>query len=148
MRNINPFRKLKAVLGIKGLLCLASLTVIISALVSYTAVVTITPTTQFSIGATTASWTVYVNDMDQVRYLPGTGTPAGSQQPSAPSDADPNTFAFKVVTDADRVCAVKIELTTSGTTRNSRSFRSQSCGGTQQFQRGKMKLCTLMPQAR
>jgi len=104
-------KKLWAVLGAKGVLCLASLTVVVLALVSYTAAVTIAPTTQFTIGATTASWTVYVNDVDQLRYLPDTGTPAGSQQPGAPTDADPNTFAFKVVTDSGRVCAVKIELT-------------------------------------
>jgi len=104
-------RKLGAVLGLKGILCLASLTVVVLALVSYTASVTIAPTQQFTIGATTASWTVYINDVDEVRHLPGTGTPAGSQQPGAPSDANPDTFAFKVVTDAGRVCAVKIELT-------------------------------------
>lgn len=105
------FRKLSAVLGIKGALCLASLTVVALALVSYTATVTIAPTTQFTIGATTATWTIYVNDVEQLRYLPGAGTPSGSQQPGAPSDDDPNTFAFKVVTDAARVCAVNITLT-------------------------------------
>jgi len=105
------FRKLRTVLGIKGALCLASLTVVALALVSYTATVTIAPTTQFTIGATTATWTIYVNDVEQLRYLPGAGTPSGSQQPGAPSDADPNTFAFKVVTDAARVCAVNITLT-------------------------------------
>jgi hypothetical protein len=107
------FRKLRVVLGVKGLLCLASLIVVALALVSYTATVTIAPTTQFTIGATTATWTIYVNDLDQLRYLPGTGTPAGSQQPGAPTDSNPNTFAFKVVTDSGRVCAVNITLTSA-----------------------------------
>lgn len=106
-------RKLRVVLGVKGLLCLASLIVVALALVSYTATVTIIPATQFTIGATTATWTIYVNDLDQLRYLPGTGTPAGSQQPGPPSDSNPNTFAFKVVTDSDRVCAVNITLTSA-----------------------------------
>ena len=64
-------RKLEAILGVKGFLCIASLTMIALALVAYTATVTITPTQQFTIGATTDSWTVYVNDVDAVRYLPG-----------------------------------------------------------------------------
>lgn len=103
-------RKLRVILGIKGLLCLASLTVVVLALVSYTATVTIAPTTQFTIGAETATWTIYVNDVDQLRCLPGSGTPSGSAQPGTPSDADTNTFAFKVVTDSGRVCAVNITL--------------------------------------
>jgi hypothetical protein len=107
------FRRLRAVLGVKGLLCLVSLILVVLALVSYTATVTVLPTAQFTIGATTASWTVYVNDVDQIRYLPGTGTPSGSQQPGTPSDADTNTFAFKVVTDSARVCAVNITLTSA-----------------------------------
>lgn len=106
-------KKLRLLLGVKGFLCLASLVAIASALVAYTATLTVSPTQQFTIGATTASWTVYINDVDEVRYLPGTGTPVGSQQPGAPSDANPDTFAFKVVTDAGRVCAVKIELTSA-----------------------------------
>lgn len=110
MKSPNLLQRLRLILGVKGLLCLLSLIVVVLALVSYTATVTIAPTTQFTIGATTASWTVYVNDVDQIRYLPGGGTPAGSQQPGAPSDGDPNTFAFKVVTDAGRVCAVNITL--------------------------------------
>lgn len=105
-------RNVRAVLGIKGLLCFASLTAIVLALVTYTAPVTITPTAQFTIGATTASWTVYVNDINKTRNLPGSGSPAGSQTPMF-SDSDPNTYAFKVITDAAQVCAVKIELTTA-----------------------------------
>jgi hypothetical protein len=104
---------LRAILGLNGLLCLASLIVVALALVSYTATVTVAPATQFTIGATTATWTVYVNDVNQLRYLPGSGSPAGSQQPGTPSDANPNTFAFKVATDSDRVCAVNITLTSA-----------------------------------
>lgn len=107
------FRKLKMVLGVKGLLCLASLIVIALALVTYATPVTIAPTKQFTLGAASASWTIYVNDVDRNRYLPGSGTPAGSQTPSAPNDIDVNTFAFKVVTDTAMVSAVKIELTSA-----------------------------------
>jgi len=107
-------KKLKAVLGIKGVLCLTLLITIGLALVTYTSTLSITPTQQFTLGATTASWTIYINDVDQVRYMPGSGTPAGSQVPvGAPSDGDTNTFAFKVVTDAGKVSAVKIELTST-----------------------------------
>lgn len=105
-------RKLKAALGTKGFLCVASLITIALALVYYTAVVTITPTKQFTIGATTDEWTVYVNDVDQVRYLPGEGTPAGSAKPGTAPNGGSDTFAFKVVTDAGRACAVNITLTT------------------------------------
>ncbi|MBS7632225.1 hypothetical protein KEJ15_01190 [Candidatus Bathyarchaeota archaeon] len=100
-------RKIGAILGVKGLLCLASLTMIALALVTYTASVTITPTIQFSIGATSDSWAVYVNDVDKFRYLPG-----GVAEPTFDAN-NPNTYAFKVVTDANQVCAVKIELTSA-----------------------------------
>lgn len=106
-------KKLKTVLGVKGFICLISLTMIALALVTYTISVTINSTKQFTLGATSASWTIYVNDVDQTRYSPGTGTPVGSQPPGAPADADVNTFAFKVVSDAGKVCAVKIELTST-----------------------------------
>ncbi|MCW4020970.1 MAG: hypothetical protein NWF14_07065 [Candidatus Bathyarchaeota archaeon] len=106
------FRKLQMVLGLKGLLCLFSMMTIAVALISYTADVTINPIQQLTQGATTATWTVYVNDVDEVRYLPGTGTPAGSVEPDLDA-ADPGTYAFNVVTDGDEVCAVKIELTSA-----------------------------------
>jgi hypothetical protein len=96
-------RKLLTILGVKGILSVASLTTIALALVFYTASVTISPTQQFTIGATTASWTVYVNDVNQVRYLPG-----GLTEPTL-NPTDSTTYAFKVVTDA-KVCAIKIEL--------------------------------------
>ncbi len=103
-------RKLGAILGVKGFLCLASLTAIVLALVTYTAPVAITPIAQFTVGATTASWAVYVNDINETRNLPGSGSPAGSQTLMF-NNSDSSTYAFKVVTDAAQVCAVKIELT-------------------------------------
>jgi hypothetical protein len=109
---MKTIRKLEAMLGVKGFLCLASLTMIALALVAYTATVTVTPTQQFTIGATTASWTVYVNDVNETRYLPGSGSPAGSAEPTFNASVS-STYAFKVVTDADKVCAVKIELTSA-----------------------------------
>ena len=99
---MNKTKRIGALLGIKGVLAIASLTTIALALVVYTASVTITPTTQFSIGATTDSWDVYVNDVDQYRYLPG-----GSSQP-----ADTTTYAF-ILNTQTRGCAVQIELTSA-----------------------------------
>ena len=106
-------RKLRAILGVKGSLCLLSLATVVLALVAYTAQVTITPTNQFTIGATTQSWTIYVNDVDQIRYLPGSGSPAGSTVPTTqpPTTADSTTFAFYLVTDASKGCSVNITLT-------------------------------------
>lgn len=89
----------------KDVICLASLTIIALALITYRADVSVTPVQQFAIGATSDSWTVYVNDVDKVRYLPG-----GLAEPNC-SVLDPNTYAFKVVTDGNKFCAVKIELT-------------------------------------
>lgn len=101
-------RKLRTKLGKKVIPCLAALI-----LVALLACIALAPPQQFIIGATRASWTIYATDVDQVRYLSGAGTPAGSQQPSAPSDANANTFAFKVITDAFRVCTISIELTSA-----------------------------------
>ncbi len=109
---MNLFKKLGAILGLKGLLCFVSLTMIAIALVTYTASVTITPTQQFTVGATSASWTVYMNDVNETRYLPGSGSPAGSSEPTF-NASDTETYAFKAVTDADKVCAVRIELTSA-----------------------------------
>jgi predicted peptidase len=53
-----------------------------------------------------------VNDVNETRYLPGSGSPAGSAEPTYNS-SDSSTYAFKVVTDGDKVCAVKIELTSA-----------------------------------
>lgn len=104
LREMNVVRKLYALLGVKGLLCIASWVMIALALISYTANVSIIPTKQFAIGAASDSWTIYVNDIDKVRYLPG-----GFAEPSL-NASDSNTYAFKVSTDANQVCAVKIEL--------------------------------------
>ena len=107
-------KKLRAMLGVKGILCIASLTVVALALVSYTARLTITPIPQFTLGATTDDWEVFVNEVDEVRYMPGDpGSPKGSEVPATqpPDTGDPNTFAFYVTTDASKKCAVKIELT-------------------------------------
>jgi hypothetical protein len=106
-------RKLRAILGVKGFLCLLSLAMVVLALVAYTAQVTITPTQQFTIGATTQSWTIYINDVNQIRYLPGSGSPVGSTVPTTqpPTTADSTTFAFYLVTDASKGCSVNITLT-------------------------------------
>lgn len=93
------------VLGVKGILCLACLSVVAVALVTYTATVTVTPTQQLTTGAITASWTFYVNEVNQIRYLPG-----GFSE-STLNASDSSTYALKVVTDSNKVCAVKIELT-------------------------------------
>ncbi|TRO48908.1 hypothetical protein E2P60_00245 [Candidatus Bathyarchaeota archaeon] len=98
--KMSKIRKISAVLGIKGLLAVASLTTVAIALVMYTASVTITPTTQFTLGASTDSWNVYVNDVNQVRYLPGGSTPP----------VDTSAYAFSLDT-TNRGCAVRIELT-------------------------------------
>lgn len=102
--------KLGIVVGVKGFLCLALLTMIALALVTYNVTVTITPEQQFTIGADSASWTVYLNDVDAVRYLPDSGTL--DEEPIF-NAGDSNTYAFKVVTSTDKVCAVKIELTST-----------------------------------
>lgn len=104
-------KKLGAMLGLKGILCLAALTLVTLALVSYTATVTITPVNPFAQGATADDWTIYINDVDQVRYLPGDGTPAGSIVPASSPNGGVNTYAFKVDTDAGRSMAVNITLT-------------------------------------
>ena len=65
---------------------------------------------RFVIGATRSSLKIEPGEVDQVRYLPGVGTPAGSQQPDAPIDTSASTFAFKVSTDILRVCSVSIRL--------------------------------------
>lgn len=109
-------KKLGAILGVKGFLCLASLVMIALSLVTYTGIVTITPTIQFTVGATSDSWTVYVNDINEARYLPG-----GSTEP--PFDpGDPNTYAFQAVTDANKVCAIKIELTSAANSSKFSNF--------------------------
>jgi hypothetical protein len=99
------FRQLGTMLGVKGVLCIISMTMIVLALMVYTVSIAITPTLQFTTGAASSSWIVYVNDVNKARYLPG-----GMAQPTF-NASNPNTYAFKVVTDVNQVCAVKIELT-------------------------------------
>jgi hypothetical protein len=99
------FKQLAAMLGVKGFLCVISQIMIVLALVIYTASVAITPTLQFTTGAASSSWTVYVNDVNKARYLPG-----GTTKPTF-NASNPGSYIFKVVTDANQVCAVKIELT-------------------------------------
>ena len=128
-------KKLKAVLGVKGSLCLLSLAMVILALVAYTAQVTITPTKPFTIGATTDSWTVYVNDVDETRYLPSNGsTPAGSFPPNGPpAIGDTSSYAFYVSTDADKACSVNITMSTPADNTKFSSFQvtvKQYVGGT------------------
>ena len=99
--------KLFISLGIKGIICIVCLASVAFALVSYTSTVTTTPTQQLTVGTDTAAWTIYVNEVNQIRYLPG-----GPSEPTLDT-GDTGTYAFKVVTDADKVCAVKVELTSA-----------------------------------
>ena len=103
--DLKALRRIVAFLGLKGILVLVALTTIGFALVTYSATVQVNPIQQFTIGATSDSWTVYVNEVNQVRYLSG-----GSSQPTF-NASDTDTYASKVVTDANKVCVVKIELT-------------------------------------
>lgn len=101
---MGKIRKIGLLFGLKGILCIACLTTVALALVAYTATVTITRTQQFTIGVKTQAWEVYVNDVDQVRYLPGADT-------KPPNDASPCAFSVKTTDNKD--CAVKIELQTA-----------------------------------
>jgi hypothetical protein len=101
---MGKMKRIQALIGLKGILSIACLTTIAVALVVYSATVTMTPNLQFYIGTTEESWNLYINEVNQVRYLPG-----GTVPPVATGDA-PDVYAFRVITDAHRVCAVKIEL--------------------------------------
>jgi hypothetical protein len=76
-------------------------------MVSYSSEISASPNQQFSVGSSSYKWDVYVSDVNQVRYLPG--------EAASPllNTGDSFTYAFKVVTDSNRVCAVKIELTST-----------------------------------
>ncbi len=104
---MNRVKKLGTILGVKGFLCLASLIMIALSLVTYNGTITISPTIQFTIGATSDSWIVYVNDVNETRCLPG-----GFTEPPL-NIGDPNTYAFQATTDVNKVCAIKIELTSA-----------------------------------
>lgn len=98
-------------LGLKGIICLICLGVCLAsvsfALVTYTGSVAITPTMQLSVGTATVSWTIYQNEQNVEQYMPG-----GSST-STLSTGDSTTYAFKVVTDANKECAVEVELTSA-----------------------------------
>ena len=96
--------KLLVALGVKGILCIVCLASVGTALVTYSIVITATPIAQFTQGSTTASWSLYINEVDQVRYVPG-----GFTEPTLDT-GDTGTYCFKVVTDANKVCAIKVEL--------------------------------------
>ena len=101
---MKKFKKIGAILGTKGVLAVASLMTVAVALVVYSAALTITPTQQFTIGASSDSWSVYINEVNEVRYLPG-----GDSAPTLDT-GDTSTYAFRVVTDANKVCAIQIEM--------------------------------------
>ncbi len=71
---------------------------------SYTTTLTITGVKQLSQGASTSSWTVYVNEQNQIQYVPG----ATSEPIFNPDDT--STYAFNVTTDANKACSVEINL--------------------------------------
>ena len=75
-------------------------------LLMYTQTLTLTPYKQFSLGTSTVSWTAYVNEIDQNIYVPSGAAPSDLEEFNA------TTYAFSVQTDANKVCAVKIELAT------------------------------------
>ncbi len=111
MLNKGKPRKLFVSLGIKGVICLICLAICLAsvsfALVTYTSTVTINPTVQLSLGTTTASWTIYQNEQNVAQYMPG-----GSSE-STLSTGETSTYAFEVVTDANKECAVEVELTSA-----------------------------------
>ena len=117
-------RKLKAALGIKGFLCIASLITIALAFMVYYADVIITPKTLFTMGVASDSWTVYVNDYNETRYLPNNGTaPAGSFPPNGSPGGNPSSYAFYVSTGADKACAVNITMETPADNNTFSSFQ-------------------------
>lgn len=86
-------------------------------LFSYTTTVTIQPYKQLSQGASSASWTIYVNELDQVQYVPG-----ATSEPTFNAN-DVSTYAFNVTTDANKVCAVEISLETAMSSSDFSSFQ-------------------------
>jgi hypothetical protein len=89
--------------GIKGIAAIVCLAVAVGA-ISYSSTVTMTPNRQLTSGATTASWSLYVNEVDAIKYLPG-----GTSE-SILDAQNSSTYSFKVVTDTTKDCAIKIEL--------------------------------------
>jgi hypothetical protein len=93
--------------AVKIALCLICLVAVAFALVIYTGSVVITPVEQLSVGASSTSWNIYVNEVNQTRYMPG-----GFSAPTL-SSPDASTYAFKVVTDSYKVCAVEVQLSSA-----------------------------------
>jgi len=106
MRAKRRLLKIIVSLGVKGVLCLICLSSVCFALVTYTSSVTISPMVQLGVGTATASWDIYVNEVNQTRYMPG-----GFSEPTL-NTGDINTYGFKVTTDANKVCAVKVTINT------------------------------------
>jgi hypothetical protein len=102
--------KLIVSLGIKGVICIVCLASVGFALVTYDGTVTTTPTQQLTVGTIDSAWKIYVNEVNQVRYVPG--DPDQFTLPTL-NTADTGTYSFKVVTDANKVCAIKVGLTTA-----------------------------------
>ena len=94
-------------LCINGIICLICLASVVVALVDYQGTVTTSPTRQLTVGTITDAWTIYVNEVNQVRCVPDQFT-----TPTLDTD-NTGTYSFKVVTDANKVCAVKVELVTA-----------------------------------
>jgi len=113
--------------ALKVALCLICLVVVAFALVIYTGSVVITPVEQLSVGASSTSWSIYVNEVNQVRYMPG-----AFSEPTL-STSDTSTYAFKVVTDSNKVCAVEVQLSTAMNSSEFSVFEitvlSQTAGG-------------------
>ena len=108
-------------IGVKGMICLVALIVIVVAQLTYTATVNISVgTTGYSLGKSLESWTIYTNDENEVRYLPGAGT-GGNATPTF-NAGDSDTWAFKVTTDTVKGLAVKIELVDYTKTQNFSRF--------------------------
>jgi hypothetical protein len=102
--------KLFVSLGINGIICIICLASVAVALVNYQGTVTTSPTRQLTVGTISDAWTIYVNEVNQVRYVPG--VPDQFTLPTLDT-GDTGTYSFKVVTDANKVCAVKVELVTA-----------------------------------
>jgi hypothetical protein len=106
---LKNFKKLKLALGINGIIALICLGIFVVALITYTTTTSQTPVKQFYQGITSDSWNIYLNEQNCVRYLPGI-SPENVLPPSQPVDGETSTYAFKIVTDSYRVCAVDVRL--------------------------------------
>ena len=110
--------KRKYILAIVAVLLISTL-LVTTALVVYTSNATATETKQLTLGyAIPAAWIFYVNEVNQIKYMPGNASSGNFT--ATFSAVDPSTYAFKVVTDADRVCAVQIDLVEAMPTHSQR----------------------------